>query len=626
MKKFIIILTLTITIFIPSYSQTVVDTSNDTHLQILGENYIVHTLKKGEALYSLSKVYHSPLDQIIAHNNFSKKIHHGQIIKIPVIDENYTFKSLIDTTICCLYKTKRHETIYSIARKFNISPELLIEYNPQIKEKGIKPRKYLRIPQINLPRDIEDDYFIYHPYKKGETAELLALYYSVPVKDILQFNSTDDFSFGKIIAIPKKHYNPDQESILKADYLRLPDLTGLEALNYLFPTNPPCKTFRYNPQQSFNIALLLPLFITENQANLQEVSGNTFRLYDRTNIFYEYLFGTLIAIDELRQLGININLHIYDTRRDSTRIKNILDRPEFQDMDLVIGPVYSYNYPIVRKAAYRYKINFVSPLSRNEEILINNPFVFMTIPSDSMFMKRIAQFIAPSCDTSKIIILTEFSDYSEKLSNTLMREIKRQAWELKGLDTIDIEQTYYDPTEQLDANILSETKHNYIIIPSKNEVFVDGALNQLNSIKSIKAYKISVIGLPNWTNFKNFDLKWYINLKIYYPSFFFLDKDNPAVKQFITKYMQTFNTLPSYYSYLGYDITNYFAHALKQYGRTFQFCLSPYDMEPNPRGIYLNFNFRRLDQYSGFENNAVFMIYYDENLKMHKIENLNQEY
>ncbi len=439
----------------------------------------------------------------------------------------------------------------------------------------------------------------------------------------MDFNTEDDFSFGRIVAVPKKHYNPEQKSILRADYLELPDLTGLDELQILAPANPPCKHYQYDPETVFDIAILLPLFINENQAQLTEASGHNFRLYDKTDIFYEYLFGTFVAIDELRQLGINIHLHIYDTRRDSTRLKNILSRPEFKDMDLVIGPVYSYNFEVIKDFSYQYHVNFVSPLSRNEQIIERNPFVFMVNPSDKILMRRIAQFIAPSADTVKTVILTEYTNQSQKKdAQALITYLKQMSWDVLALDTIDVSTIYYDPTQALDTSLLSPDKTNIIVIPSKNEVFVNGALNQLNAIKNVYGYKITVIGMPNWENFRNFDLKWYLSLNIHYPSAFYVDKNDYNVKHFRDKYLKTFNQLPDYYSYLGYDITTYFVHALRQYGKTFQYCISPMDMEPNPRGIFLNFDFKRIDPYSGFENNAVFMIYYDKDLKMHKIENL----
>lgn len=607
-----------------SYGQSVIDTAQDYDFYQLGQHYKYHILKQGESLYALSKVYNIPLDQLISHNLFKNNyVKPGDGVKVPVVDDNFVPKPLEDTIVCCLHKVKRNESLYSIADAYGVSQQLIIQFNPSIQKKGLRRRRYIRIPEIKSRQDVQDPFFIYHIIRKGETPQLVSLYFNIPTADLMEFNSQQDFSFGHVVAVPKKHYNPTQTSILRADYLELPDLTGLDELQFISPANPPCKNYHYSSDSTFNIALLLPLFINENQAQLSGANGRNFMLFDKTNIFYQYLFGTFIAINELQQLGINIHLHIYDTRRDSTRLKNILQQPEMKNMDLIIGPVYSYNYKIIKPFSYQYHINFISPLSHKHEIIDRNPFVFMVTPSDKMLMKRIAQFIAPSADTVKTLVLTEYYDNEQQQqAQQLTKYLKEMAWQTLALDTVDITTASYDPTQALDTNLLSSSETNYVIIPSKNEVFVDGALNQLNAIKNIYGYKITVIGLPSWENFRNFDLKWYITLNIHYPSAFYVDKESQNVINFRDKYLRIFNELPDYYSYLGYDITTYFVHALRQYGKTFQYCISPTDMEPNPRGIFLNFDFKRADPYSGFENNAVFMIYYDNNLKMHKIENL----
>jgi len=73
-------------------------------------------------------------------------------------------------------------------------------------------------------------------------------------------------------------------------------------------------------------------------------------------------------------------------------------------------------------------------------------------------------------------------------------------------------------------------------------------------------------------------------------------------------------------SFHGYDVTYYFLSALKRYGKYFQFCLTQSDLEPSKRGIFLDFNFLRIDNKSGFENNGVYMLNYDADLNIKKTD------
>ncbi len=607
-------------IFYGSFAQVKIDTTKDYTISLFNINYKVHIFKSGESLYSLSKVYHTPLEQIIAYNNFKDTITPGTEIKIPIGD--FPHKSLTDTVICCLHKVKRRESLQTIAQKYGITPELIVKFNPQIRKKGLRRRHYIRIPEIKFPKDIQDSFFFYHVYRRGETPEILSIYYSIPTDDILEFNNDSSFTDGRVIIIPKKHYNPNQISILRADYITLPDLTGLNRLYGQPPENPPCETYKYSPDTQFNVALILPFFINENYFALQDVNPRKpLHLYDNTKYFYDYLFGTLMALDELKQLGINVNLHIYDSRNSDTKIRNILDRDEMAKMDLIIGPAYSKHYKIIRDYAQLYGVSFVAPFSRRESVLDSNPNVFLANPSDNKLVERVAQYIAPAADTANIIVFYNF-DNSQKLANIFTKKIKAIAIGELGKDSLNLYSGFFDPTNTSEDSLLFDKKRtNYVVIPVSNEVFVNGVLNFLNTMYSL-GYPIVVFGMPSWQYFKNFDLQWLLNLNVHFPSAYFLDNNNPEVQVFIDKYLALFHDMPNYYSYLGYDITQFFIHALKQYGKTFQYCLSQYAVEPASHGIYMNFAFKKDTVTNGYENNAVFMLYYDKNLKLHKIETL----
>ncbi len=595
------------------HAQVVVDTTNDLTTYIFNVKFKIHKMQDGESVLALSKVYNTPLEQIFAYNVLDTFIKPGTQIKIPV--GNYPHKNLTDTIICCLHKIKKHESLHNIAKMYGISAGLLLEYNPQIKLKGLKRGKYLKIPEIKYSTDFQDQFFIYHPYRKGETPQIISIYYSVPIEDINTFNTDSNYTPGKIIIIPKKHYNPQEVSILRADYITLPDFTGLHDIFAAPPANPPCRTYKHTPDKQYNIALIMPFYISENSFDIQ--NQNKIKLYGNSELFYQYLFGVFMALDELKQLGINIDLHIYDSRNSTTRIKNILNRDEMQNMDLIIGPVYSRHYDIIPGFSQKYGVSFVSPLSRKQSVIDSNPNVFLANPSDMKLMKRTAQYIAPIADTTNIIVLHNMGN-SQNLASAFERDLKHFAFTDYMLDSVIIQNVYFDPTNSDDYQYLfRKDTVNYVVIPVSNEVFVNGALNYLSALQSL-GYPIVVFGMPTWEQFRNFDLQWFINLKIHYPSAYYLDKNNPAVISFREKYINVFHSLPTYYSYLGYDITMFFAHALKQYGKTFQYCLSPFSIEPSNKGIYMNFEFEKDSLTSGYENNAVFILYYDENLQLKK--------
>lgn len=88
-------------------------------------NFDVYIVKKGDSLYKISKEYNIPVDTIINDNNLNSNILRiGQELKLrkEVVEECYGEESNT-------YIVVKGDTLYSIARKFNITVEELKKKN-----------------------------------------------------------------------------------------------------------------------------------------------------------------------------------------------------------------------------------------------------------------------------------------------------------------------------------------------------------------------------------------------------------------------------------------------------------------------------------------------------------------
>ncbi len=622
--KIIILTIFSLTCTYQSFAQVKIDTSSDPIFFLPGNVTVrIHKLKNGESLFSLAKVYNIPLSQIFTYNDLPKNIKPGTYIFVP--RPPFPIKSLIDTTICCFYQLPRHTSIHHVCRNFAISCQLLVKFNPELMSHPPKHGMLLKIPYIKYPHDYSDSFFIYHAYKRGETPEIISLLYKVPVEQIMQFNDSSNFKINKIIAIPKQFYDSTQTSLLKATYIKLPSLiTPNNLLSQNF-NNPPCQNYSETHPSTINhtIAFILPLYTNENYMAISDMLNNkSSALFQNSPIFYQYLFGALLALKDLSLEYKHLTVYIFDSENDSTKVHSILNNPLLQNAELIFGPVYSQYYNLVRNYTQFHHTFFVSPLSRNHNILKNNPYVILANPSDKMLMQRIAQYLMPRLDSGKIYILTDYSNYTENLANMIIKQINSLAKQKFLLDTVNIQKIYFDPTQQYKPesykSVFSAKTRNFVIIPSNTEVFVDGALNMLNALHSVFNYNITVFGMPSWENFKNIDPHWLTNLNIHYPSAYYLSLQNPYTNSFIHNYIATYHTIPSYASYLGYDITYYFISALVTYGPTFPYCLTKDNSVYPPKiGTILSFSIKKDAPNNGFENNSVFMLYYDKNLNIH---------
>ena len=98
--------------------------------------------------------------------------------------------------------------MFSIAKKYSVTPEDIYRYNPSSKEK-IKTGEVLQIPKKPAPgktnkNDIKNNQeFILHKVRKGESLYFIAQKYNCSQEAILKLNSGDpSIKRGTILKIP----------------------------------------------------------------------------------------------------------------------------------------------------------------------------------------------------------------------------------------------------------------------------------------------------------------------------------------------------------------------------------------------------------------------------------------
>lgn len=111
-------------------------------------NYTFHTIATKETLYSLSKGYNIPAQEIIDANPglSDKNFKIGETIRIPTATlENLPQKNTQTVVKEIEYKIEKRETMFRLTRKFNVTSEELLEMNPDLKN-GVKAGMIIRVP------------------------------------------------------------------------------------------------------------------------------------------------------------------------------------------------------------------------------------------------------------------------------------------------------------------------------------------------------------------------------------------------------------------------------------------------------------------------------------------------
>jgi LysM repeat protein len=120
------------------------------------------------------------------------------------------------------------ETVYSIAKAYNISEEAIYKYNPDAKG-NLEVSSKLVIPLSQQEKEVsaetEDIQFITHTVKRKETLYRLSKDYNVEIDEIKRFNKhlySEELQRGEEILIPQRKKGTTNTEIASSKDLDIP--------------------------------------------------------------------------------------------------------------------------------------------------------------------------------------------------------------------------------------------------------------------------------------------------------------------------------------------------------------------------------------------------------------------
>ena len=144
-------------------------------------------------------------------------------------------------------------------------------------------------------------------------------------------------------------------------------------------------------------------------------------------------------------------------------------------------------------------------------------------------------------------------------------------------------------------SLLTKKKGNLIVMISDNKSYVLDVVTKLNEHRN--EFGVTLLGLPRWDRFDDIEADYLVNLKTHVMAPYFVDYDDSAVKKFVSRYQDRYQTDPDPLAFQGFDITFYFVTALWKYGKTFDRCIPDLRM----KSLQTDFLFSSSKD-NGFEN------------------------
>ncbi len=630
-------------------SQVTVERSTEKAV-IAGIPYYIHTVKKGETAYSISRAYGITAGELLLDNPAAGTVlKEGTRLKIevakvsaplPVRAQPY-HPSSRDESKYIYHILKSGETVFQLSRLYGVPADSIIACNPGIDISKIPEGSEIAIPKKKEPVVVQEKPAVvpgpkYHKVAYGESMASIAARYGITVRELRRLNRGMRFpQVGDYLIVP----GTAEEVAKEEAEQEITDTTSCisDTLHILLP-EPEEKTSVSGLSGSLNIAVLLPFYIEENARRYETDSvtlqggRKTLRVLNRPNdwiypgtlSFLEMYEGILLAADTLSSLGVDININAYDIKGDTSRVSGLIKSGRLDNMDLIIGPVHSSDLAVVSRFSTRKNIPVVSPVPLIDNSLLNgNPLLFMAGSSLDIAHKAIAAKVAEYPDHNIIVIhsdtLMEGSVELTRLRKYLMTELADRIAEgsLNYKELTFYSRSFHGRDSVLRlSRSLSDKKGNIVIIASEEPPLMSETLMDIHSL--YKRFDIKIFGYPYMRNLENLDPKYFfdLNLMVYTP--YWIDAESDDVKQFNSDFRRLFYTEPSENSFAwsGYDIAYYFISGLAIHGKDFL-------VHPeihNPDLLQTRFVFRRDYLFNGFENEKLYLIRYNSDYEVELLD------
>jgi LysM repeat protein len=635
------ILLMITTLTIQSQDPVLVERSNNK-VVIAGTVYYVHVVKPGHTLFSIAKAYNVSEKEIVIENpGVSSDLRIAQVLKIPANPSAaYSVVTVEPEKDEIRHVVKAGETLYSISRTYGCTDEMLLQLNPDLNIDDIPIGYALNIPSGKETKNdlsFDEEGFILHKVKRRETLYSISRYYSVGISEIKAVNKEIGWGgprIGDLIKIPKP--NTTASVLFKHDSLISDtlDLMIKDSL-YIEPyTYDDLMERQYSGRRTFDVAYLVPFNFTAQEpldTLLKDIKSPVRRKHiteqyllgkktPQSVQFLEFFEGSMMAIDTLTDAGLKVNVHFLDTRKSMAQTRKILDQPWMHDMDLIIGPFYTYNLELVSEFCKKNRIPLLTPFHSDDSLALNNPYLFQLTPSYKTEYRKNVQFLARSYNDNLIFLHSGDSSQLDKIDfykSILFSELEKHS----ALEAVLFKEVVIRDGNMADLlHALNPELKNTIILPATDEAFASQVATTL--YYQIEDFDIQIFGSPYWVGFDDIEIDYIHELQLTISHTHKYNFENPAFLHMLKKFRHNYFKEPSSYTrnglnfgLLGYDISLYFLSALMEYGPRFILKLDEFQ----PNGMLTEFRFERLSRASGYENQMLKFYSFDKDMNVYEV-------
>lgn len=558
--------------------------------RVSGTDYYYYNVERNESLADIARKFNITRDGILRNNpGASDGLKPGMTLYFPVyefaednIDLPGQSTGQTGTDSPTRYKVQKGETLYGIARRFDITPDEIVSLNPEAAS-GVRAGQMLLIPHPGMSPAVASQ-----ASNSTTVPSVIPIDQPADVQDdstVNEYATNADIDYNNL---KKSDSDPTSDSLTS-----LPesdddsDLTFIESLDNdsLAVIDIP------------SIALMLPLMLNEQGESKQG------------RLSADFIRGFILGVKSLSDAAFPTNINIYDTESNLDKTNDIYNQlGDVENLKIIIAndeASFSRTLPSFVNENSVYALNIFA--SHDTTYLVNPYFMQANIPAKLMY-KKAAQALMNAFTGYTPVFLVSKGGRGEKYPFTsYLQEQYAQA----GITPIEL--TYEGMLTSADVETI-DLSQNHVFIPAS------GALSEFNKFahtlitlreNAADPSSIALFGYPDWTTFRGEALENLHRLGAIIYSRFYCNNSDDDIRSFNEDFEDAYGThsleqVPSQ-ALLGYDTARYILTNLKNNEGEFE----PFQSTPF-RGLQSTFMFTDAsddeESESGYVNTSLYII------------------
>lgn len=539
-------------------------------------------------------------------------------------------KVKVNGTICYSHIVLERQTLFSISKAYNVSLDDIYRFNPNLKEEGLKKNSIILIPaegtkpaeeapavlaQTEEPAQVAAEPIAAKEEQQEEKAEPaaekkvevkeqkihvvkwfesltdIAARYGITVDELVAANDLAGKKIKSrmrlIIPAPGEYASANTEEA-ETEEEKAEETVTEESVKETEEEKPWWHSFR---RDKVTASVLLPLKATGTSSSWSNMD------------FYS---GVLLAVKDLAQNGISTDLKVHDIA--DGKLEAGINATE--NSDIIIGPVSAKDLKSLSAMAPSSMI--VSPLDPKAESLVagKDGMIQAPTPHKAQYNDLAAWIKEDNKAEDKVLLISE---KGVRQSEAIM-EMKNSV-DSTGI-TYDV--FSYSILEGRDVmeplkSLMTLNGVNRVLIASESEAFVNDVVRNLGLMIHQK-YNVILYAPSKIRSFETIEVENFHKVNMHVSLSYYIDYEDPRVKNFLMTYRALFNAEPSQFAFQGYDIATYFISLCSKYGNRW-----PEMMEQESRSMLQStFAYQKAAE-GGYINQGLRRIVYENNWKVTKV-------